>query len=66
MLKNHVSDPRIQLVAEKALWLGNDETHYLRKWVNHDLDDLLVLIELTVKWIEIEELSAKYERELKP
>ena len=65
VVRNHITDPRIQSVAERALWLGNDEAHYLRKWSNHDLSDLLVLIELTVKWIEIEDLSSKYEREMK-
>jgi hypothetical protein len=44
-------------VASRAAWLGNDETHYLRTWEDKDLTDLKKLIELTVQWIEIEELA---------
>jgi len=41
----------------RAVWLGNDETHYLRKWEQKDLTDLKNLIGLTVHWIEMEELT---------
>ena len=40
VVKEFITDPRIQAVAKRALWLGNDETHYLKKWVAHDIDDL--------------------------
>ena len=64
VVKEYMSDPRIKNVAQRALWLGNDETHYLRKWVSHDLDDLINLIKLAVNWIETEILSKKYEEEM--
>jgi hypothetical protein len=64
VIHDFVEDPRIQAVAKRALWLGNDETHYLRKWARHDVDDLLVLISLTIHWIEIEQLSEKYRVEM--
>jgi hypothetical protein len=60
VVNNYVSDPRIQAVAKRTLWLGNDETHYLRKWSDHDLNDLVTLIRLTVAWIEIDQLSKGY------
>jgi len=60
VVKKFIVDPRIQTVATRALWIGNDETHYLRKWENHDIDDLITLIKLTIHWIEIEHLSAQY------
>ncbi len=47
-----------------AFWLGNDETHYLRKWEQHDVDDLVTLIKLTTNWIEIEHLSKSYVEEM--
>jgi hypothetical protein len=43
---------------------GNDQTHYLRKWEDKDLDDMLVLIRLTVNWIDSESLSKQYECEM--
>lgn len=64
VIKNYISDARIQKVSKRALWLGNDETHYLRQWQGHDIDDLITLIKLTVNWIEIEQLSDEYTTEL--
>ena len=55
-----IGDARIQAVAKRSLWLGNDETHYLRKWTGHDLSDLITLIKLTANWIELEHLSKSY------
>ena len=59
-----ISDPRIQAVAKRALWLGNDETHYLKKWDKHDINDLETLIKLTINWIEIERLTKSYSEEI--
>lgn len=64
VVNNFIPDTRIQSVAKRALWLGNDETHYLRKWEEHDIEDLINLIQLTINWIEIERLSEKYSDEM--
>ena len=50
----HVTDQRIKAVSNRAVWLGNDETHYVRKWEDKDVQDLKGLINLTVRWIEQE------------
>ena len=60
VVSEFIADARIQAVAKRCLWLGNDETHYLRKWTEHDVDDLVRLIKLTTNWIEIEHLSKAY------
>jgi hypothetical protein len=60
VVKEFILDPRILKVATRALWLGNDETHYLRVWKDHDIKDLITLIKLTMSWIEIERLSNEY------
>ena len=49
-----VMNERIRTVAKRAVWLGNDETHYVRKWTDKDVSHLKQLIELTVRWIESE------------
>jgi hypothetical protein len=54
----YVSDNRIKEVARRAVWLGNDETHYERRWRDMDLQNLKQLIHLTVFWIEMETLTA--------
>ncbi len=64
VVNKFIEDPRIQAVAKRALWLGNDETHYLRQWTEHDIEDLIILIRLTIHWIEMEQLSQKYKREM--
>lgn len=56
-IKEYIEDPRVRLVAERAVWLGNDEVHYSRKWEKKDLADLKRLIKLTVNWIEMEQMT---------
>lgn len=53
----YVTDAKVKQVAARAVWLGNDETHYLRKWEDKDLQDLKTLIKLTLHWIEMDELT---------
>lgn len=55
-----ISDPRIIECAHQARYLGNDETHYERKVDNATIEDLKLLIDLTVNWIETEKLTEKY------
>ena len=66
VIKKHVSDPNIKACAERAVWLGNDETHYERRWTGHDVTDLKTLIQLTLNWISNEQLTAKYLGSMNP
>lgn len=52
-IRDHIKEDGIRTVAERAAWLGNDETHYLRKWDDRDLDDLIDLIDSVGDWILI-------------
>jgi hypothetical protein len=56
-IREYVADERVKQVAARAVWLGNDETHYLRKWEDKDLRDLKNLIALTVHWIEMDKMT---------
>jgi hypothetical protein len=56
-ITDYVTDTKVKQVAARAVWLGNDETHYLRKWGDKDLQDLKLLIKLTLHWIEMDELT---------
>jgi hypothetical protein len=56
-IKKYVSDTRTRTTAERATWLGNDETHYIRKWEDKDLADMKSLIQLTCYWIQSEHLT---------
>jgi hypothetical protein len=64
VVNEYVPDKRIQSVAKRCLWLGNDETHYLKKWTQHDVTDLVALIKLVAHWIDIEQLSKTYVQQM--
>jgi hypothetical protein len=63
-IKERVTSPNIVTTASRAAWLGNDEIHYERKWEGKDLEDLKTLLTLTVKWIEMEELTKKAAKDM--
>ena len=64
VINDYVADINIKSTSKRAAWLGNDETHYYRKWEDKDINDLKILIELTVKWIESELLTRQYENSM--
>lgn len=53
-IDDDVTDSKIKQVAKRAAWLGNDETHYVRKWEEMDITHLKKLIDLSLHWIEAE------------
>ena len=64
-ITKYVDDPNLKACVQRAAWLGNDETHYVRKWESKDIDDLKVLIRLSANWIESCLLTEKYQKEMK-
>jgi hypothetical protein len=56
-INDYITNENIKMAAKRAAWLGNDETHYERIWVGKDLQDLKRLIDLTVRWIEMEQMT---------
>lgn len=56
-----IDNKNIEACASRAAWLGNDETHYIRKWEDKDLQDLKNLIKMVVDWIDLVERSKEYE-----
>ncbi len=59
-IKKYIADPTARKIAERAAWLGNDETHYERRWEDKDVQDLKMLIRLTVNFVENEQLTELY------
>jgi hypothetical protein len=51
-IKEFIDDTNVKRIAERAAWLGNDETHYVRRWLTKDVQDLKKLVGLTVNAIE--------------
>jgi hypothetical protein len=64
VIENYIDDERIKDVAKRAAWLGNDETHYLRRWDGEDLESLKLLIKLTTRWIESVELTRQFKEDM--
>lgn len=50
-INNFIDNPQLKNVASRAVWLGNDQTHYTQKFEDKDINDLKRLIKLTVSWI---------------
>ena len=63
-ITQYVSDTNVKECAKRAAWLGNDETHYIRKWDSKDVSDLKLLVKLTVNWIDNALLTKKYIAEM--
>lgn len=65
VIDNYVDNEKIKQCAKRAVWVGNDETHYERLHKDSDIEDLKLLIKLTSNWIDdeftTEKLIAKIE-----
>jgi hypothetical protein len=65
-IEKWVTDPNIKECAKRAAWLGNDETHYTRKWGDRDIEDLKRLVRLTTNWVDNVLLTKRYMAEMPP
>ena len=63
-ITTRVSDSHVKECARRATWLGNDQTHYTRKWGDKDITDLKTLIELTMNWIRSSVLTQRYLKDM--
>jgi hypothetical protein len=63
-IKDFIDDPKVKQCAKLANWLANDETHYIRKWDDKDIEDVKILITLTVNWIHSSILTDKYSKDM--
>ena len=58
-INDYIKNGNIKEISKRAVWIGNDEAHYIRKWIEKNIADMKLLIDLTVHWIETEELTEK-------
>jgi hypothetical protein len=56
-INDHIKDTNIKALSKRAVWIGNDETHYIRKWITKDINHLKKFIDLVIHWIETEVLT---------
>ncbi len=57
VINKYIDNYRIQNLAKAATWLGNDETHYIHKFENKDINDLKKFISTVVAFITYELVS---------
>ena len=53
-INDYIRDHKLHNLAKAAAWLGNDETHYLRKYEGYDLDSLKSFISTATALIHFE------------
>lgn len=49
-----IAQPSINVLASRAVWIGNDETHYTRKLEGRDISDMKTFIHALVHYIGME------------
>ena len=49
----YLNDPSVNSLVEKAMWLGNDEAHYVRKHTDRDTNDLKTFITAATHFITL-------------
>lgn len=54
VIKNYIDDPKIKKLAETTSWIGNDETHYVRKHTDRDIEDLKRFVSACVNFINMD------------
>lgn len=50
-IENYIDEERLKKTAKASAWLGNDETHYIKKFTDKDVNDLKKFINTTVYFI---------------
>ena len=51
---NRIENNKLKILAQKSAWLGNDETHYIRKHEQYSASDLKSFIKAMLTYIESE------------
>ena len=61
-ISTYISDEKIKNLATASTWIGNDETHYIRKHIDKDIQDMKQFIHALLYFIEyqltVEEATA--------
>lgn len=53
-ISNYINNPRIKSLSQASAWIGNDETHYVRKHEDYGLKELKAFIMAMVSYIDSE------------
>lgn len=60
VISENINDEEIKEISKRAVWIWNDETHYVKKWETKDINDLKILIDIVQSFISKKQKSKKY------
>lgn len=63
-IDKYFEDEQLKLALTGACYLGNDEVHYVKKHKDMGVEDLKILIDMSVHFIQMKELLKKYKEVL--
>ena len=55
----HIEDPKVKDISKRAAWLGNDHSHYYKKWPEKSTEDFKEIIEAMIHFVKIELIHKK-------
>lgn len=64
-INDYIDNPKIKNLAKFSTWLGNDETHCIKKLEVYDIDDMINFIDATVAFIDFDLQSIEAEKKVK-
>ena len=64
-IDSYIDNSRIKSLAKASAWLGNDETHYVRKHDDYDLESLKAFLKAAESFIDSELQAIKADELLK-
>lgn len=56
---SRIDNPKIKTLAERSAWLGNDETHYIKKHEGYSFKDIKSFLDAIVAFISYEKTVEK-------
>lgn len=62
VINDYVDSDKLKKLSKASVWIGNDETHYIRKFEDKDINDLKRFISATVAYITYELTSDEAEQ----
>ena len=61
-INNYIDNQKIKQLSLASTWLGNDETHYIKKHQDYTIDDIITFIDATVSFINSDLAAIKAEK----
>lgn len=61
-INKYIKNSKIKSLATAARWIGNDETHYIKKNLDYNIEDMIKFIDVIVSFIDSEPTISKAQK----